>query len=263
MRELLIGFCLSVSVFGYSQVNQLLIKHFQANNLDKEHFYYLNTLSNKVSSKDTLNYLYAKYYLKNSKDSLFFNFYTKVPFLFEKDTFALRYAHYYFLKHNNEKLQTFWFENIQHNQEDSVNSSITLLYKKLKFDNYDECNLPNNKFCLELKKYNKLKKKKPIIAATLSTFVPGLGKLYGQRPNSAAITFFSQGVSAYQSYESIKMYGFKNAFSIFSISYFGLFYLSNIYGSYHDLIKLKKQRQKQLLLDAEKYYHINHPASLY
>ena len=93
--------------------------------------------------------------------------------------------------------------------------------------------------------------------------MPGLGKLYGKQPSSAFVTFFSHCIYAAQSIESIKKFGIKNGFSIFSVSFFSLFYMSNIYGSYHDLNQRKKQYKKQLLLDAEKYLHINYPADLY
>lgn len=247
-----------------AQIDYNFILHLQSNKLYKEQQYYLESLKKQNSTQDSVNYLFAKLFLQQHNDSLFFMYYKLSEQLFNADSNSLRYANYHFLKHSSSVHQSIWFNKINSDKKDSLNISIINFYTSLKPGHKSDINqFPDYKLKHDLIKYNKLKRKSPAVAACLSAIIPGLGKLYGQRPNSALVTFFSQGISAYQAIESIKMNGIKNGFSIFSVSFFGFFYASNIYGSFHDLISLKKQRQKQLLIDAEKYYYINYSAPLY
>lgn len=262
MRFIGFVFYIILSFKSISQIDLLLVKHLANHKLNKEHLYYLQSLQSQGANNDSLSFLLAKYYVSVKNDSLFFIYYSASHKLYNSDTNALKFANYYFLNHTNSTMQSKWFKSQTNLLVDSFNSQIINLYRDLSND-YDISLSLNSSFNGNLKKYNKVKGKSPVIAAGMSAIIPGLGKLYGHRPNSAMITFLSQGISAYQSYESIREYGFKNAFSIFSMSFFGIFYLSNIYGSYHDLKELKQQQKKQLLIDAQKYYHSNYPVSLY
>ena len=260
MKLALLSFFFYTTLQINAQIDYQFVKHLQTNNLHAEYHYYLQTLEQQENNTDSLNYLYAKLFLQQQKDSLFFKHYNLSSYIFNKDTNALRYTDYYFLSNSNKKLQAEWFA--ENKSSDTVHLQVLNLYNNLQKKGPPPIFM-NKQLTSDLKKYRKLQSKSPILAACLSAFMPGLGKLYGQQPNSAAITFFSHGIYGYQSYESIKKYGIKNGFSIFSVSLFGLFYISNIYGSFNDLVKLKKQRKQQLLIDAEKYYYINYPASLY
>lgn len=252
-----------VSYSCSAQINYQFVKHLYTNNLVAEHTYYLHSLhSSAVVNSDSLHYMYAKLYLQQQNDSLFFAHYTQCSALFNADSNALRYSHYYFLRHKKTKVQQRWFTQNFPASNDKLSSQVVSFYSSLVSTQPTIVSADNPLFT-DIKKYNKLKRKSPAVAACLSAVVPGLGKWYGQRPNSAIITFFSQGVYAYQTIESVKKLGLKNGFSIFSLSFFSFFYLSNIYGSYHDLKDLKQQRKKQLLLDEEKYYQLNYPATLY
>lgn len=260
MKLALLSFFICSILQVNAQIDYQFVKHLQANNLHTEHHYYLQTLEQQKNNADSVNYLYAKLYLQQHNDSLFFKYYNLSSQVFNADTAAIKYADYYFLSNSNKKLQAEWFS--QNKTSDSIHMQVVNFYNNVQKKEPMPIFM-NKQLTNDLKKYRKLQSKSPILAACLSAFIPGLGKLYGQQPNSAAITFFSHGIYGYQSYESIKKYGIKNGFSIFSVSLFGLFYISNIYGSFNDLVKLKKQRKQQLLIDAEKYYHINYPASLY
>jgi hypothetical protein len=248
------------SVF-YSQINYAFVKHLDENKLYQEELYYLNSLDKQQVPEDSLNFLLAKFYLKQKRDSLFFKHYKLSSSIFNNDHSALQYTHYYFLKHLHSTPQQIWFNELHPLSKDS-SIGLTLFYNTLKFPENSTLQL-NNTLKNEIKKYNVLSKKNPVIAGCLSAVIPGLGKLYGQRPNSAMLTFFSHALFAAQSIESIKKFGFKNGYSIFSVSLFGLFYMSNIYGSVTDLKKQKIQRKKQILINAEKYFNLNYPASLY
>jgi len=253
-----------VCLFGMcnAQINYRLIKHLDSCKLYNEESYYLDIIQKQHLKSDSTNYLFAKFNLKQHNDSLFFKYYALSASLYNSDTSALQFTNYYFLKHPNPYYQKLWFNEIRKYTIDSLNNGLNTFYNTLIIPANSSISI-NARLANDLKNYNKLSKKSPFLAGCLSTMVPGLGKLYGQRPNSALLTFFSQSVYAFQSIESVKKYGIKNSYSIFSISFFSLFYLSNIYGSYIDLKSLKKQRKKQLLLDAEKYFNLNYPATLY
>jgi hypothetical protein len=245
----------------FAQINYAFVKHLDEQKLFQEELYYLNSLDKHQVSQDSLNFLLAKFYLKQKKDSLFFTHYKLSYALFNKDQKALQYIDYYFLKHIHSKPQQVWFNELHPHRKDS-SLELTGFYNTLTFFENSTFQLSNT-LKSEISKYNVLSKKKPIVAGCLSAVIPGLGKLYGQRPNSAILTFFSHTLFAVQSIESIKKFGFKNGYSIFSVSLFGLFYMSNIYGSVTDLKKQKIQRKKQILINAEKYFNLNYPASLY
>jgi len=262
MKFNLFIFVFFLSNISFSQIDNRFIQHLQKHKLYKEQLYYLNTIDHQITTKDSIAYQFSKFYLQQQQDSLFFVNYELSKQLFNSDSTALRSANYHFLKHTNSYYQNRWFSDKNKIYTDTINTSLTNLYISLS-------SKQNTTYCInpeltkEIHKYNKLKHKSPAFAGMLSAIVPGLGKFYGQRPRSGVNTIISNGINAYQAIESINKYGIKNGFSIFSVSFFGLFYLSNIYGSYHDLKDLKKQKKKQILIDAEKYYHINYPVSLY
>lgn len=246
---------------SYAQINYAFVKHLDEHKLFQEELYYLNSLDKHQVSQDSLNFLLAKFYLKQKNDSLFFTHYKLSYALFNKDQKALQYIDYYFLKHIHIKQQNVWFNELS-TLKDPSHCELHGFYHTLSLPEKSSFQL-NNSLKSEIKKYNVLSKKNPVIAGCLSAVIPGLGKLYGQRPNSAVITFFSHALFAAQSIESVKKLGIKNGYSIFSVSLFSMFYISNVYGSFTDLKKQKIQSKKQLLINAEKYFNLNYPASLY
>ena len=72
--------------------------------------------------------------------------------------------------------------------------------------------------------YAFVNQKKAWIAATLSTAIPGLGKLYIGRPNSFFGSFVTNVFYGIAAFESINKLGFKNAYSIVSTGAFGVFF---------------------------------------
>jgi TM2 domain-containing membrane protein YozV len=111
--------------------------------------------------------------------------------------------------------------------------------------------------------YRKAFYKKPFLAAALSTAVPGLGQLYIGKKRSFITTLMMNLTCGLQAYEACYKLGVKNPYSIFSLGFFGLFYLSNIYGSYSDTKVVKKEKRNQLFIDAAHYYNINYTGKLY
>ena len=111
--------------------------------------------------------------------------------------------------------------------------------------------------------YKKSLKKNPLIAASLSAIIPGLGKAYLHSYRSFAITLFTHVMYGLQLNESVKKFGLKHPLTIANIALFSVFYSSNIYGSFTETKKRKKEKLHQLLHDASDHFYINNGNSLY
>lgn len=88
-----------------------------------------------------------------------------------------------------------------------------------------------SKWGLVIENYSNEKTKVPLTAGLLSTFVPGLGKVYTGRLKDAFFSFFMTSISAYQAYRGFSANGRESAIGW---AYAGLatgFYLGGIYGS--------------------------------
>lgn len=87
----------------------------------------------------------------------------------------------------------------------------------------------------------KQKYKKPILAAGLSTVVPGLGKMYCGNIKDGIIALVFVGINSFQSYRYFEKKGIKSVGGWIFGSLGTGFYLGNIYGSYKAaIIKNKK-----------------------
>lgn len=252
---LLIGLCL----FSFSikaQVNRTFVDYLSKNDLKKEHFAYLKNVSDKITH-DSLSYLKANYYLQYFNDSLFFMNYSNCRNLFINDTLLFNKANILFLKPGITN-QHRWFNSFDDKTVSFVSQSIKQTYfasVSPMHTKVADLPIPLQKDFLKYKKnYNK----KPFIGGALSTILPGLGKLYAGKKKSFATTLFTHVIYGVQSYESIRKLGIKNPFTVFSLSFFGVFYISNIYGSYRDVIQVKKETKTQFLINASDYYNFNY-----
>lgn len=243
-------------VLVHAQVDHSFIDHLSKNNLKKEHLAYINELSDKTSA-DTLSYLKAKYYLQYFNDSLFFLNYSASKNIFINDTLAFNKANLFFLKPDVAD-QSKWFSSFENEKISFLSTNIRYVYSSSVSPMKVDANTLPISIQRDFLKYKKNYTKKPITGAVLSTIVPGLGKLYVGKKGSFATTFLSHVVYGVQSYESIRKLGIKNPFSIFSLSFFSIFYIANIYGSYHDVVQVKKDTKKQYLINAFNYYHLNY-----
>ena len=75
------------------------------------------------------------------------------------------------------------------------------------------------------------KHKSPLLAASLSTVIPGLGKVYTGDYIDAATAFIFVGGNAFQAYRGFKKNGTKSAFGWIFGSIAAGFYIGNIFGS--------------------------------
>jgi hypothetical protein len=243
-----------------AQVDNSFLKHLSTHHLAKEHFAFLSGLS-ATSSADSVNYLKAKYYLQYENDSLFLEAYGKSKSLFINDSNAFTAANIHFLTRSSA-LQEIWYGSFPAQLTDK-----TQLVRNCYFASADPGNTDENSLPLKLQddflKLKKSQSKKPWVAGALSAAVPGLGKLYAGRKKSFYFTLLAHVAYGAQSYECVRKLGISHPFSIFSISLFSVFYAANIYGSYQDVKKVKKERRTQFLLNAQKYYYFNYGTSLY
>lgn len=71
----------------------------------------------------------------------------------------------------------------------------------------------------------------PFLAGTLSTIVPGAGRLYTGRFGDALTTLFTVGVTGWQAYDGFRRDGISSAKGWTLGTLCGIFYVGNIYGS--------------------------------
>lgn len=248
-----------VNLGSYAQFNYPFLKHLSNQNLSQEHKTYLQSPMN--ISADSVYYFKAKYYLQYFNDSLFLDNYSKSKVLFNKDTNAVNLASIAFLTNNKKDV---WFS--AYSAKDTISRiscEIFAVYQMSKNANISGINLLPEKLQMDLLDYKKYYARKPILAAALSTFVPGLGEIYAGKKRSFPMVLLANLAYAAQAYEAYYKLGVKNPFSVFSVGFFGAFYFANIYGSYYDLKQVKKEKRKQFLIDAAGYYNINCSSKLY
>lgn len=257
-------FLLYILLWGsaYSQINLPFVKYLSDNNFQREYLAYIKSIAIKNSSSDSIAYLNAKYYLQYKNDSLFYSYFLKSKPLFVTDTCAFTKANIYFLT-SNRSMQNKWYGIYDTTQTNYFSRSIfdTWLASSGNI-NIGEKKIPQ-KLRSDYLKYKKYAHRSPLLAGALSVAVPGLGKLYAGRKQSCMMTLLSHIGFGAQTYEAISKLGMRNPFTIFSMSFFGIFYVANIYGSYHDMKDVKIQTRKQFLIDASDYYTVNSSCGFY
>lgn len=89
--------------------------------------------------------------------------------------------------------------------------------------------------------------------ASLSSILPGGGKLYNGRTTSFKTVALSNVLFGAKAVESIKLLGVLHPYSLFTTGVFGLFYGSNIVGSYYECKMVKAERKKEFYLACSNY----------
>ncbi|MDP2385867.1 MAG: hypothetical protein Q8M29_05830 [Bacteroidota bacterium] len=246
-------FCLKIS----SQVDLNFVKHLSSNGLKNEHVSYLTS---STTSSDSLHYLTCKYYLQYHDDSLFFeHLYSSVD-LSSRDCLLVNAATVYYFKQSDQYTRK-WIEFVDQNVDSTRRSKqfVTIL-KQADSGAFEFVSLQLDS---DMRNYKKALKKKPLLAATMSAVVPGLGKAYIGRKRAFGITLAAHLLYGVQTYESIKRLGIKNPVSIFNIGMLGLMYSANIYGSFIETKKNKKEKYHQLLNHGSDYLYMDTGNSLY
>ncbi|GIV29749.1 MAG: hypothetical protein KatS3mg028_0815 [Bacteroidia bacterium] len=249
--------------------------HIYTQNISKEYTFALklineNKLHNTLHllklpnhfSTDTLNYLkgLCYYHLKKPDSTAFFLQFVKQAELLPKagilTSINLSYLNKYqesievIKKINPSNADIFYIKNIlltgnylilkNYPAVDSVLKIIdTLKHYKYSGIVSDLKTIKNNQI--------QFKKKSPFVAGILSTFVPGLGKLYAGRKGEAMSMFIANIVMAGFTFESY--YRTKNISSPQVITFgtlFTFFYSGNIIGSIHSARRQNLNKQKQI-----------------
>ncbi len=104
---------------------------------------------------------------------------------------------------------------------------------------YNELQLSLNKW----KKKTQKKQKNALIAASLSAMLPGLGKVYGGKPYDGLGTFLTHVPLSLILLESYYKSGLYSARFISFSALTSLFYIGNIFASYHYIHKSRKEEK--------------------
>jgi hypothetical protein len=93
-----------------------------------------------------------------------------------------------------------------------------------------------------LLKVKSIKLKSKNNALILSTFVPGLGKLYANQPKNGLISFFSTGLFAFQSYRGFIQKGSSSIYGWIYLTASAAFYAGNIYGAHTAVTRYNNEK---------------------
>jgi hypothetical protein len=243
----------------FSQIDNAFLKHLSDNNLKIEYFYYLQ---NAVSSNDTLDFYYSKYHFQFGDDSSFLVHAARAKNLLKQDTSLLIHYSKHFLKKETHQSNE-WFNTILDTSL-RLNDQLKQLHLVYNLTQYP---LETVELPLQLQKdyqlYYRASKKKPIVAGLFSAIVPGTGLLYLNKPRAFASNLAIVGGFGYQTYESSRIFGWQHPLTIINAAFFSGFYLVNVIGSYLEVKKNLRERQKQYLIHASTYYADTYPSSLY
>lgn len=172
-----------------------------------------------------------------------------------KDTTLLKDAGLRFLNSDNSLLRKKWFSSFSRTSVKATQGKLVLIYDASE----NPINFSPDQLPLELRNsfisYRKIYSKKPLLAASFSAVIPGLGKLYAGKKKSALAAFLLNAGYAVQTVESINKLGVTHPFTIVNMCAFTVFYMSNIYGAYRSVIELRSERKKQFLVDATYFYN--------
>jgi hypothetical protein len=230
-----------------SQIDYLFLNHLTKNGLQNEHRTYLNTIK---SNSDSLFYCETVYYANYFNDTAFIKNYRQSKPMCDKDSLLLRKASQHIMISKNVALQKLWFDTLCTLKSEWYHVYKSTLYPK-KF--------PDDFFGSPLQKsfraYKKVSSKSPALAAVFSTIVPGTGKMYCGKWRSGLMAFLMNTTYAIQFAESYKKLSIKHPLNLINIGAFGVFYLTNIYGSYKSVIELRRETKKQFLSEAINYYN--------
>jgi len=242
---------LSISIRLNAQINSQFINHLVIADQHKEHFTYLNSVDSSHGLSDSLIYYRVKYHLLLEDYDSFQNEIVNCTLCFQ-DSSLLNYSATKLFKYSISATEQLW----KLDSTRGIGLSRASLLKK-SFDLIQNPNVSKEFLPYELEvhfnEYAFANKKKAWIAASLSTVIPGLGKIYIGRPNSFMGSFISNVFYGITAFESINKLGVKNMYSLISTSAFGVFYLSNVIGVVHDLKRIKNEKKKHFLYEVANY----------
>lgn len=234
-----------------AQVDVLFVNHLKMQGLMKEYDLYIKSVK---TTEDSINLLKLDYFIAVDKQDSVYTLQKRNISLLSKDTILRCEISKYWLKHDEHKHFDYWFDSVLIIPACNCDRELLKVFKRsqlssridsAKMDYYMDSYLP-------LIKSNA---KKPLKAAILSTIVPGLGRWYIGKPKLFLINFLAIAGYGIQTAESIRKVGVKNPYSIFMMSFGGMFYLSNIYGTYNETKMIQKEKRHIYFHEAQVFYN--------
>ena len=238
-----------------TQVDVRFVQHLSVNGLKTEHFAYLQT-KGSYKEGDTLAYHWSKYFLQYGQAEELIQSVGFCKNFFVADTSFSNAVSRFFLLGPEKHKNVFFPDIIQQQKKSFYTNQMFNLFKIVAHPKITDTVFVPQRLHFSFKNFQETFDKKPAMAGFLSAVLPGSGKLYVGRPKSFFNVLFAHVLYGLSVYESNRKLGLKNPYTVFCISYSGLFYLANIYGSYHDTKRAKQEKRNQFLHDASNYYKI-------
>lgn len=230
--------------------NQPFIDHLMRHRLESDHLGYLNLMHENVGV-DTVQYEQLRYdFHYHHHPSMLFNP-ADFTTLIQSDTCLSHTLFDEFMREGGETRMN-WLEAYEWKSYSYETGSVLRIYSLILQDT-SNFELPTElePAYLSMQKYNR---RKPIYAALLSTAIPGLGKVYAGRKHTFWGSFLMNAVFGLHAYDVYRGLGTKHWYTYFAGGSFGVFYLSNIVGSYIDVKRVRKEKKQVLINEALDYY---------
>lgn len=244
-------FFLLLALNSNGQVNVMFVNHLRANGLIQEYKQYIKTVN---TTKDSLSMLKLDYFLAlNQPDSVYLIQKQNISIL-KSDTILRCELSKFWFRHDEHKQFDYWFDSILVSPSCFCDKELLNVYTRSKL----KLTTDSAKMDFYMDSYVPLVKsntKKPFKAALLSAIVPGLGRWYIGKPKLFLINFLAIASYGIQATESIRKVGIKNPYSIFMLSFGGMFYLSNIYGTYNETKMIRKEKRHIYFHEAQVFYN--------
>ena len=234
-----------------SQVNSDFVDYLVISELNNEHKAYLNQLTLEFGQTDSVKYYKTKFDLLTNDYDLFQTGFNKCRLCW-KDTSLINYSSSHLIRFSIERAVKFWEADSTFGSYVSKNSILNRAYNLSLNPNLDESFFPDE-LLFHFLEYKSAYNKKAWIAGLLSAVIPASGKLYIGRGNSFFGAFALNVVHGVILYEAINRKGIEHPYSIVSAGFFGVFYFSNIFGTIHDLKRVKNERRKHFLYEVADY----------
>ncbi|GDX52097.1 hypothetical protein LBMAG27_11440 [Bacteroidota bacterium] len=112
-------------------------------------------------------------------------------------------------------------------------------------------------YSIVFKSYKELPHRYAGLAMTMSTIIPGTGKIYSGDWKDALFSILLIGASGYQSYRGFESKGVKSAYGWIFGGFSAGLYFGNIYGSYKSAKDFNHRHENELLKKATDLFSIN------
>ena len=112
-------------------------------------------------------------------------------------------------------------------------------------------------YSIVFKSYKELPHRYAGLAMTMSTIIPGTGKIYSGDWKDALFSILLIGASGYQSYRGFESKGIKSAYGWIFGGFSAGLYFGNIYGSYKSAKDFNHRHENELLKKATDLFSIN------